>query len=171
MGRTGGVFLSSHLIRVARRSGALAPSRDFVVMPLVDALRRSRAELGWQPTAGVTASCVAISPRRRRLAKPAPDPALRCLPTAIRRTRSPLGSRPTVGPGTGRPGQPTGWAEPPSDFLTLSTWASWSDIEAATGADLRRPITTQHASRLVSFEAEHLEIVPNIVRATEQSAI
>ena len=60
--------------------------------------------------------------------------------------------------------------EPPAGFLTLSTWASWSDIEAATGADLRRPITTQHASRLASFEAEHLEIVPGIVRPSERSA-
>jgi len=44
-------------------------------------------------------------------------------------------------------------------FITLSTWRSWSDIEAATGADIARPVTTQRADRLTAFHATHYEAV------------
>ncbi len=47
----------------------------------------------------------------------------------------------------------------PAAFVTLSTWRSWSDIEAATGADTSRPVATQRADRLVAFQATHYEVV------------
>ena len=53
---------------------------------------------------------------------------------------------------------------PPDAFTTLSVWPGWTAIEAATGADIRRPVATQHAQRLVTFEATHYEIVQGLVR-------
>ena len=45
------------------------------------------------------------------------------------------------------------------DFLTLSVWESWSDIEAATGGDIGRPIATRHPERIVDWDASHFEII------------
>ena len=50
-------------------------------------------------------------------------------------------------------------AQPPDAFTTLSIWSEWSAIQAATGADVHRPVATQRAQRLLSFEAVHYEIV------------
>ena len=44
-------------------------------------------------------------------------------------------------------------------FVTLSAWAEWSAIEAATGGDVRRPSATRHPERLASWDVEHWEIV------------
>ena len=55
--------------------------------------------------------------------------------------------------------------EPPDGFRTLSVWSDWSDIEQATGANVRRPIDTQHADRLASFEATHYEAVRGLAPA------
>ncbi|HEY7937914.1 MAG TPA: hypothetical protein VID26_12400 [Candidatus Limnocylindrales bacterium] len=54
----------------------------------------------------------------------------------------------------------------PSGFVTLSAWRSWSDIEAATGADVRRPVTTQRADRLTAFHATHYEAIDSAAETT-----
>ncbi len=43
-------------------------------------------------------------------------------------------------------------------FLRLSTWPSWSDVEAATGGKLEDPIWSLHPERVVSWELSHYEI-------------
>jgi hypothetical protein len=48
----------------------------------------------------------------------------------------------------------------PDRFITVSIWTAWDNIEAATGGDLRTPVATRHAERLVSGTATHYEIVP-----------
>jgi hypothetical protein len=45
------------------------------------------------------------------------------------------------------------------DFLTVSVWERWSDIEAATGGDIERPIATRHPERIVDWDATHFEII------------
>jgi heme-degrading monooxygenase HmoA len=55
--------------------------------------------------------------------------------------------------------------EGPDRFVTLSIWDSWSSIETATGADVRRPIATQRSERLVAFDVTHYEAVRGLVRA------
>jgi hypothetical protein len=45
------------------------------------------------------------------------------------------------------------------DFVTLSVWASWARVEAATGGDIRRPLATRHPERIVAWEATHFEII------------
>jgi len=52
--------------------------------------------------------------------------------------------------------------DPPNRFLTVSLWADWSSIEAATGGDIRRPVATRHADRLTGGSAEHYEVVSDI---------
>jgi len=46
-----------------------------------------------------------------------------------------------------------------NDFVTLSTWTEWDDVQDATGGDIRRPQATRHAERLVAWSASHFEIV------------
>jgi hypothetical protein len=53
-----------------------------------------------------------------------------------------------------------GLAEP-DGFITASVWTAWENIAAATGGNLRTPIATRHAERLLSGDATHYEIVPN----------
>ncbi len=48
----------------------------------------------------------------------------------------------------------------PDGFITVSVWTGWENIEAATGGNLRQPMATRHAERLVSGVATHYEIVP-----------
>lgn len=48
----------------------------------------------------------------------------------------------------------------PDGFITASVWPSWESIEAATGGNLRTPIATRHAARLLHGTATHYEIVP-----------
>ena len=45
------------------------------------------------------------------------------------------------------------------DFATLSVWESWSDIEAATGGDVERPIATRHPECIVEWDASHYELI------------
>ena len=44
-------------------------------------------------------------------------------------------------------------------FVTVSAWSDWAHIELATGASIRDPIRTQRRTDLVSFAAEHFEVL------------
>jgi hypothetical protein len=48
----------------------------------------------------------------------------------------------------------------PDEFITVSVWLRWSDIERATGGNIRQPFATRHAYHLASGVVEHLEVVP-----------
>jgi hypothetical protein len=61
-------------------------------------------------------------------------------------------------------------ALPPSRFLSLSLWSSWSEIELSTGGNIRHPIATHHAERIVSGQAAHYEILPSGGAAATVSA-
>ena len=52
--------------------------------------------------------------------------------------------------------------DPPDRFVTLSLWGGWSHVEAATGADHEHVERTRHEERLVSWTAEHYEVVPGL---------
>jgi hypothetical protein len=45
------------------------------------------------------------------------------------------------------------------DFVTVSIWEKWSDIEAATGGDVERPIATRHPERIIEWDASHFELI------------
>ena len=53
-------------------------------------------------------------------------------------------------------------AEGPDEFLTISTWSSWSCIEACTGGDIRRPLVTRNAARIASGGPVHYEILSEV---------
>jgi hypothetical protein len=55
--------------------------------------------------------------------------------------------------------------DPPTRFVTVSLWSSWDQIQSATGADLREPITTRHAHRLRAGTAQLYELLPQGVAA------
>lgn len=46
------------------------------------------------------------------------------------------------------------------EFLTVSTWTSWTAVEEATGGSVQQPFATRNADRLVDFTVEHHEILP-----------
>ena len=48
----------------------------------------------------------------------------------------------------------------PTCFVTVSIWTGWDVIEAATGGNLRVPVATRHANRLVGGTASHYEVLP-----------
>jgi hypothetical protein len=50
----------------------------------------------------------------------------------------------------------------PDSFTTLSLWAAWGDLEAATGADIRATGRTRHEELLERWSASHYEAVPGI---------
>ena len=50
---------------------------------------------------------------------------------------------------------------PPSRFVSLSLWGDWTEIELSTGGNIRHPIATHHAERVVSGQAAHFEILPS----------
>lgn len=52
----------------------------------------------------------------------------------------------------------------PGSFVTLSIWADWDDLLAATGGNHERPIATRHAERLVAWEVSHYEVLPDLAR-------
>jgi hypothetical protein len=52
-------------------------------------------------------------------------------------------------------------ALPPARFVSLSLWSDWSEIELSTGGNIRHPIATHHAERIVSGQAAHYEILPS----------
>ena len=45
------------------------------------------------------------------------------------------------------------------DFITMSAWRDWSDIELATGGDVRRPRATRRPERLIDWDVSHFEVV------------
>jgi hypothetical protein len=51
-------------------------------------------------------------------------------------------------------------AQPPDRFVTVSVWTDWESIEAATHGNIRQPIATSSAARLVGGTATHFEVVP-----------
>jgi hypothetical protein len=51
--------------------------------------------------------------------------------------------------------------DPPARFVTVSVWTDWDVIAAATGGNLRVPVATRHANRLVGGTASHYEVVPD----------
>lgn len=50
--------------------------------------------------------------------------------------------------------------QPPDRFVTVSVWTDWESIEAATHGNIRQPIATSNAARLVGGTATHYEVVP-----------
>jgi len=54
--------------------------------------------------------------------------------------------------------------EPPSRFLTVSTWVDWESIAASTGGNIHEPISTAMPERIKEFTAAHYEIVPETAR-------
>jgi hypothetical protein len=44
-------------------------------------------------------------------------------------------------------------------FLTVSVWPSWASIEACTGGDVRRPLTTRNRARIAWGAPVHYELV------------
>lgn len=50
--------------------------------------------------------------------------------------------------------------QPPDRFVTVSVWTGWESIEAATHGNIRQPIATSNAARLVGGTASHYEVVP-----------
>jgi len=50
--------------------------------------------------------------------------------------------------------------QPPDRFVTVSLWSGWESIEAATHGNIRQPIATSNAARLVGGTATHYEVVP-----------
>ena len=61
--------------------------------------------------------------------------------------------------------------DPPTRFVTVSAWSRWDAIELATGGNVRRPIATRNASRIVQGTAEHYEIIPNTERPARAGAM
>jgi hypothetical protein len=53
------------------------------------------------------------------------------------------------------------------DFVTASVWADWPSIEACTGGDIHRPLTTRNATRIAAGGPTHYEIVTFELRSTE----
>ena len=52
----------------------------------------------------------------------------------------------------------------PDEFVTFSVWAAWSDIERATGSDIQRPVATRQPERIVDWQVEHYECLPDLAR-------
>jgi len=53
--------------------------------------------------------------------------------------------------------------EPPNSFITVSIWAAWERLQAATGGNIRQPLGTRHAQLLASGSVTHYEIVPDTI--------
>jgi len=49
---------------------------------------------------------------------------------------------------------------PPDAFLTVSVWADWATVEAATGGSAGRPVATRHTELLAAWSATHYELLP-----------
>ena len=48
----------------------------------------------------------------------------------------------------------------PASFVSVSLWETWSAIEASTGGNIRNPIATHNADRIVAGNAAHYEVLP-----------
>lgn len=51
-------------------------------------------------------------------------------------------------------------------FVTVSAWASWRDLEIATGGNVHRPISTRNRDHLASGSVTHYEILPGATTGT-----
>lgn len=47
----------------------------------------------------------------------------------------------------------------PEGFVAVSTWSGWSAIEAATGGDIREPLSTRRPELIETYDATHFEII------------
>jgi hypothetical protein len=45
------------------------------------------------------------------------------------------------------------------EFLTVSAWAAWGDVEVSTGGDARHPDATRHAELLRTTTVDHFELL------------
>jgi hypothetical protein len=61
--------------------------------------------------------------------------------------------------------------DPPNRFVTISAWTTWEAIEAATGGNVHRPISTSNPERIDAFDARHYEILPDALRPAPPHAI
>lgn len=50
-------------------------------------------------------------------------------------------------------------ADGPDRFVTVSTWADWDALAAATGASIEQPVRTREQHAIDGFSAVHLELV------------
>lgn len=50
-----------------------------------------------------------------------------------------------------------------AEFISVSAWADWDRVSAATGGSVDRPIATRNIQLLVSGTAAHYEILPHAV--------
>jgi hypothetical protein len=48
-------------------------------------------------------------------------------------------------------------------FVTVSAWASWRDLEVATGGNIHQPIATRHVDHLIAGSVTHYEILPGAI--------
>ena len=69
-----------------------------------------------------------------------------------------LATQAKVGVGSGPLALYVGVGRDDDSFLRLSAWASWQDIEAATGGKIDDPIWSLHHERVASWELSHYEI-------------
>ena len=51
------------------------------------------------------------------------------------------------------------------EFVTVTVWSDWQHVEVATGASIRDPIRTKRGADLVSFVAEHYELLVDLTRS------
>lgn len=47
----------------------------------------------------------------------------------------------------------------PDGFVAISTWSGWAAIEAATGGDVRQPLSTRRPELIEAYDATHFEII------------
>ena len=52
-------------------------------------------------------------------------------------------------------------------FVTVSLWPDWSAIEACTGGNIQRPLTTRNAARIEQGAPTHFEILPSVEPASD----
>ncbi|MET0771804.1 MAG: hypothetical protein ABWZ82_01865 [Candidatus Limnocylindrales bacterium] len=65
------------------------------------------------------------------------------------------------------PGSLVCGADGQAAFVTVSLWPDWSAIEACTGGNIQRPLTTRNAARIEQGAPTHFEIVPAIEPALD----
>ncbi len=59
----------------------------------------------------------------------------------------------------------------PQAFITVSAWRQWSDIELATGGDVRRPRATSRPEHLVDWTVDHFEVVADSSRTARRAVV
>jgi hypothetical protein len=53
-------------------------------------------------------------------------------------------------------------------FVTVSAWASWRNLEIATGGNVHQPVSTRNLEQLVSGSVTHYEILPGSTTGTSR---